>query len=244
MKFQPVRPKKVSAQIAEQIRSSILGGEFSPGDRLPPERELAEMFGVSRPTLREAINVLAAAGLVESYQGGGTIVKSLVETADGPPLSSLIRQDAERALDVIEVRKEIEASTGYYAARRALPEDIRTLERIVEGLRSNLDGYKPSENLDASFHLAIARSTHNFVWLHLMETLFDAMREFQKNVWRAVYLTPEDHHTLFEHHTRIFTAIRDHDSDGARQAMLDHLRFAEQKSADYVALRTKEREQA
>lgn len=239
MKFQPVRPKKVSAQIAEQIRSSILGGEFTPGDRLPPERELAEMFAVSRPTVREAINVLAAAGLVESYQGGGTIVRSLVETPDGPPLSSLIRQDAERALDVIEVRKEIEASTAYYAAKRALPEDIRALERIVGGLRSNLDGYKPSENLDASFHLAIARATHNFVWLHLMETIFDAMREFQKNVWRAVYLTPEDHHILFDHHTRIFAAIRDHDADGARQAMGDHLRFAEQKSADYVNSRPK-----
>jgi GntR family transcriptional repressor for pyruvate dehydrogenase complex len=234
MKFQPVRPKKVSAQIAEQIRSSILGGEFAPGDRLPPERELAEMFGVSRPTLREALNVLSAAGLVESYQGGGTIVKSLVEMDDGSPLLSLIRQDAERALDVIEVRKEVEASTAYYAAQRALPEDIRTLERIVEGLRGNLDGYKPSEELDANFHLAIARATHNIVWLHLMETIFDAMREFQKNVWRAVYLTPADHHILFDHHTRIFAAIRDRDADGARQAMLDHLRFAEQKSTAYV----------
>lgn len=234
MKFQPVRPKKVSTQIADQIRSSILGGEFAPGDRLPPERELAEMFAVSRPTVREAINVLAVAGLVESYQGGGTIVRSLVESGDQAPLSSLIRQDAERALDVIEVRKEVEASTAFYAAQRALPEDLRSLERIVDGLRENLEGFKPSENLDANFHLAIARATHNFVWLHLMETIFDAMREFQKNVWRAVYLTPEDHLTLFGHHERIFSAIRDRDAAAARLAMLTHLQYAEAKSKEYV----------
>lgn len=243
MKFQPVRPKKVSAQIADQIRSSILGGEFAPGDRLPPERELAELFAVSRPTVREAINMLAVAGLVESYQGGGTIVKSLVEAIAPLPLSNLIRQDAERALDVIEVRREIEASTAFYAAQRALPEDIRNMERIVEGLRENLDGYKPSENLDASFHLTIARATHNVVWLHLMETIFDAMREFQKNVWRAVYLTPEDHKTLFEHHSRIFSAISSRDADRARQEMLDHLNFAARKSREYIDLQLRETEQ-
>ena len=65
MVFKPIRPKKVSAQIAEQIRSSILAGEFAPGDKLPPERELAEMFGVSRPSVREALNILTSSGLVE-----------------------------------------------------------------------------------------------------------------------------------------------------------------------------------
>ncbi|MDA8414531.1 MAG: GntR family transcriptional regulator, partial [Desulfobacteraceae bacterium] len=89
MKFQPIKPKKVSSQIADQIRSSILSGEFAPGDKLPPERELAEMFSVSRPSVREALNMLASAGLVMSYQGGGTVVMSLVETATGNPLTEL-----------------------------------------------------------------------------------------------------------------------------------------------------------
>lgn len=71
MPFQPIKPKKVSSQIAEQIRTSILAGEFTPGEKLPPERELAELFGVSRPSVREALNLLASSGLVESYQGGG-----------------------------------------------------------------------------------------------------------------------------------------------------------------------------
>jgi GntR family transcriptional regulator, transcriptional repressor for pyruvate dehydrogenase complex len=234
MKFQPIKPKKVSSQIADQIRSSILAGEFAPGDKLPPERELAEMFGVSRPSVREALNVLASAGLVMSYQGGGTVVLSLVETAAGNPLTGLIRVEQERALDVIEVRKGMESWTAYYAAERALPEDLRRLEEIVDGMRRNLEGVMQSEDLDANFHIVIARATHNIVWLHLMQSLFDAMKEFQKSVWRAVYLTPEDHHLLYNHHRRIFEAIKDKDAPGARDAMIEHLTFAEQRSTAYV----------
>jgi GntR family transcriptional regulator, transcriptional repressor for pyruvate dehydrogenase complex len=235
MVFKPISPKKISSQIAEQIRSSILAGEFAPGEKLPPERELAEMFGVSRPSVREALNLLASSGLVMSYQGGGTVVMSLMETTAGNPMTELIRSQQERALDVIEVRKAIEASTAFYAAQRALPEDIRTMERIVDGLRENLEGLKPSENLDANFHLAIAKATHNIVWLHLMQNIFDAMKEFQQSVWRAVYLTGEDHHLLYQHHRRIFEAIRNRDPEAARAAMADHLNFAEQRSSAYVA---------
>jgi GntR family transcriptional regulator, transcriptional repressor for pyruvate dehydrogenase complex len=236
MNFKPIRPKKVSAQIAEQIRSSILAGEFSPGDKLPPERELAEMFSVSRPSVREALNMLSAAGMVEAYQGGGTVVKSLVETVSGGPLSDLIRGEQERALDVIEVRKGMEAWTSYYAAQRALPEDIRKLERIVNEMESNLEGIKPSQDLDANFHIVIAQATHNVVWLHLMQSIFDAMKEFQRGVWRAVYLTEEDHRELFRHHRDVYEAIRDKDSERARSMMLKHLTYAELRSSAYVKL--------
>ncbi|HEX8960786.1 MAG TPA: FadR/GntR family transcriptional regulator [Geobacteraceae bacterium] len=234
MIFKPIKPKKVSSQIAEQIRSSILAGEFNPGDKLPPERELAEMFGVSRPSVREALNILAAAGLVESYQGGGTVVKSLVETTTGPPLSELIKAERERALDVIEVRKCMEGWTAYYAAQRALPEDVRKLEAIVAEMERNLDGFKPSQDLDAHFHIVIAQATHNIVWLHLMQSIFDAMKEFQQSVWRAVYLTDEDHRNLFGHHREVFEAIRGKDPERARDVMLKHLTFAEQRSSAYV----------
>jgi GntR family transcriptional repressor for pyruvate dehydrogenase complex len=237
MPFQPIKPKKVSAQIAEQIRSSILAGEFSPGDKLPPERELAEMFGVSRPSVREALNILSSAGLVMSYQGGGTVVMSLVETSAGNPLTELIRSQQERALDVIEVRKCLESWTAYFAAQRSLPEDIRRMEEIIAGMERNLAEKTASEDLDANLHIVIARATHNIVWLHLMQSIFDAMKEFQQSVWRAVYLTAEDHHLLFEHHRTIFEAIRSRNPDAARDAMMVHLSFAEQRSAAYVTQR-------
>jgi GntR family transcriptional repressor for pyruvate dehydrogenase complex len=146
----------------------------------------------------------------------------------------LIRFKQERALDVIEVRKGMESWTAYYAAERALPEDLRRLEEIIDGMRRNLEGVKPSEDLDANFHIVIARATHNIVWLHLMQSLFDAMKEFQQTVWRAVYLTQDDHHLLFQHHSRIFEAVKEKDADGARNAMIAHLTFAEQRSTAYI----------
>ncbi|MDD2899118.1 MAG: FadR/GntR family transcriptional regulator [Desulfuromonadaceae bacterium] len=234
MNFQPIKPKKVSTQIAEQIRSSILSGEFAPGDKLPPERELAEMFGVSRPSVREALNVLASSGLVMSYQGGGTVVLSLVETSSANSLSELIRVQQDRALDVIEVRKCMESWTVWYAAQRALPDDVRRMEEIIEGMKQNLVVKQPSEDLDANLHIVIARATHNIVWLHLMQSLFDAMKEFQQSVWRAVYLTQEDHQLLFEHHNSIVQAIKAKDPQTARDAMVHHLTFAESRSNAYV----------
>lgn len=237
MNFQPIKPKKVSTQIAEQIRASILAGEFAPGDKLPPERELAEMFGVSRPSVREALNVLASSGLVMSYQGGGTVVKSLVESSSANPLSELIRVQQDRALDVIEVRKGMESWTAYYAAQRALPDDIRRMDEIIAGMKLNLEVRQPSEDLDANLHIVIARATHNIVWLHLMQSLFDAMKEFQQTVWRAVYLTHEDHQLLFEHHSAVVRAIKAKDPQAARDAMVHHLTFAEGRSSAYVSQR-------
>ncbi|MEI7817208.1 MAG: FadR/GntR family transcriptional regulator [Desulfuromonadales bacterium] len=234
MNFQPIKPKKVSTQIADQIRSSILAGEFAPGDKLPPERELAEMFGVSRPSVREALNVLASSGLVMSYQGGGTVVKSLVESSSANPLSELIRVEQERALDVIEVRKCMESWTTWYAAKRALPEDIRRMEDIIARMEHNLELKQPSEDLDANLHIAIARATHNIVWQHMMQSIFDAMKEFQQSVWRAVYLTLEDHRILFDHHSAIVQAIKAKDPQAARDTLVHHLTFAESRSSAYV----------
>jgi GntR family transcriptional regulator, transcriptional repressor for pyruvate dehydrogenase complex len=237
MKFTPIKPKKVSTQIAEQIRSSVLAGEFNPGEKLPPERELAEMFGVSRPSVREALNILTASGLVETYQGGGTVVRSLVENSAGMPLSELIRIDGDRALDVIEVRKGMESWTAWYAASRALPEDIRRLEAVIDGMAKNLDEFKPAEDLDAHFHMLVARATHNVVWSHMMQSIFDAMREFQRDVWRAVYLTDDDQNLLYQHHRRVYEMIRDRDPEGARDAMMEHLTFAQQRCSAFVSMR-------
>lgn len=234
MTFKPIKPQKMSAQIAEQIRTSILTAEFSPGEKLPPERELSELFGVSRPSVREALNILSAAGLVESHQGGGTIVKSLLELSAGTPLSVLIKNEQSRALDVIEVRKSMEANTAFYAASRALPDDVRKLEKIVAEMAVNITHNRPSIELDAHFHITVAQSTHNVVWLHLMQSIFDAMKEFQRGVWRAVYLTEDDHRSLYIQHSAVFEAIRDHQPELARDAMIAHLDFAEKRSSVYI----------
>ncbi len=234
MTFKPIKPKKISSQIAQQIRESILRGEFSPGDKLPPERKLTQMFGVSRPSVREALNMLASSGLVMSYQGGGTVVQSLIDADQDNALSELIRTQRERALEVIEVRKGIEALTAYYAAERATPEDIDRMEEILCRMDVQLKDKKPLEDLDAKLHLQIARATHNVIWLHLMQGIFDAMKDFQRGVWRNVYALGDDTRLLFDHHRRIVAAIRDHNANAARTAMAEHLTFSEKRCAHYI----------
>ena len=240
MIFQPIKPKKISSQIAEQIRSSILSGEYKPGDRLPSERELTEMFCVSRPTVHEAINILAATGLVKSSQGERSVVKSLVETSSVNPLSEMIRAELWRALDVIEVRKGVESWTAFYAAQRALPEDLRRMEVIVARMEQNLDELQSSEDLDANLHIVIARATHNIVWLHLMQNLFDATKAFMLRVWHGSKLASDEHRLLHQQHRAIIAAIKARDADAAREAMLTHLTFAEQRSTAYVTLKSHE----
>ena len=234
MGFTPIKPKNLSTQIADQIRSSIIGGELQPGEKLPSENRLAEMFGVSRPSVREALHILATAGFVESYQGGGCMVKSLVETTAGASLFAVPAAEQKRALDVIEVRKCMGGCTAYLAAQRALPDELRSLEAIVMEMEENLGGLKSSRDLNVEFHTAIARATHNIVWSHLVQSMFVAMDEFLKRVWHAVYLTDEDQKTLFAHHREVFEAIRDKDPDRAREMMLRHLTFVERKSSIYL----------
>lgn len=214
-----------------------MNAHFNPGEKLPPERDLAKLFAVSRPTLREALNILAAAGLIETHQGGGSTVKSLLDMSPGNPLADLIKNERERAMDVVEVRKSIEACTAFYAAERSLPEDLRKLEKIVEEMAENITRKEPSLELDALFHITVAQLTHNVVWLHLMQSIFDAMKEFQRGVWRAVYLTEDDHRTLYSQHRAVFDAINSRQPDQARDAMLAHLTFAELRSSTYIRLK-------
>ena len=235
MPFKPVTPKKISSQIADQIRESILAGEFAPGEKLPPEHELIRVFSVSRPSVREALNLLASMGLVTSYQGGGTVVRSLIDSRQGEALRDLIRTTLDRAIEVIEVRKCMESWAAFYAAQRALPDDIHKMKEILLLMEKNLIDMQSSEDLDASLHICIARATHNVIWFHTIQSLLEAMKEFQGGVWRVVYRTKKDYRLLYKQHAAIVAAICGKNAETARQAMLDHLIFAEQRSYAYLS---------
>lgn len=235
MNFQPTKPTRVSTQIAEQIRSSILAGEFTPGEKLPPERELAELFGVSRPSVRQAINMLASSGMVISSQGVGTIVLSMVDSTSETHLSELIRVEQERALDILEVRKGVESWTAFYAAQRALPEDLSRLQIVINAMERNHESGVNSLDFDVNFHILIARAAHNVAWLQLMQTLFDSMRKFQQRVWRSIYFPKEDYHAVYDFHRQIFEAIRDKNGLMAQKLMVEHLDIAQDRCIAYLS---------
>jgi GntR family transcriptional repressor for pyruvate dehydrogenase complex len=223
---EPERRGKTSHEVVTQLREMIHRGELRAGDRLPPERDLAKLLGVSRPTLRAGIRSLAAVGVLESRQGAGTfVVKS-----DGPPeldSSSLTMMASLRGFtntEMFEARRALEMAIASLAAGRATGEQLASLAEEMAGMYASLD--EPEQYLlhDMRFHQMVAASSGNRILTALMNmvatTLFDVRRQ-----------TVNQAHDLKESaemHRRIYRAIRDRDSEAAAAAMRDHLLLAQQ----------------
>jgi len=221
--FRSVKRQRVSDEIVGQVRALISKGVLKPGDRLPPERELIREFGVSRPSLREALKSLVAQGFLEVKQGDRTFVKSITSEKLQDPLSLLLKADTQKIFDLIEVRKAIEAWGAFHAAQRGSEEDIKQLEEIIEEMKEALDEGKSWEKQDADFHLAMAQATHNTIQTHIMSTIYDLLRESVARVFRDQGKAKK----LFNQHYRIFSAIKNRSPDKARERVLEHLNYVE-----------------
>ncbi|NIS62462.1 MAG: FCD domain-containing protein [Proteobacteria bacterium] len=215
------------------MKTLISQGKLQPGERLPPERELIKEFGVSRPSLREALNSLVAQGFLEVRQGNRTFVKSITAEKLQDPLSLLIKTDTQKIFDLIEVRKAMESWGSFHAAQRVTEEDLIRLEEIVGEMRAALDEGKSWEKQDADFHLAMAQATHNTIQTHLMFTIYDLLRESVARVFRDRGKAKK----LFQQHYRIFSAIKSRSPKKARERMLEHLNYVE---SEVKALRDQE----
>ncbi|KTC28688.1 transcriptional regulator PdhR, partial [Pseudomonas sp. ABAC61] len=181
MSFDQIRQRRLSDDIVERLEAMILEGTLTAGERLPAERALAEQFGVSRPSLREAIQKLTAKGLLISRQGGGNYVVQGVGSTFSDPLLHLLENNPEAQRDLLEFRHTLEASCAYYAAQRATSVDRERLTQAFEALQdcyARADDNSRSEEgaADARFHLAIAEASHNAVLLHTIRGLFDLLK--------------------------------------------------------------------
>ena len=221
--FRSVKRQRVSDEIVGQVRALISKGVLKPGDRLPPERELIREFGVSRPSLREALKSLVAQGFLEVKQGDRTFVKSITSEKLQDPLSLLLKADTQKIFDLIEVRKAMEAWGAFHAAQRGSEEDIKQLEEIIGEMKEALDEGKSWEKQDADFHLAMAQATHNTIQTHIMSTIYDLLRESVARVFRDQGKAKK----LFSQHYRIFSAIKNRSPDKARERVLEHLNYVE-----------------
>jgi len=220
--FKTIRHTKVSDEIVRQVKNQISEGILKPGDRLPPERELAKEFGVSRPSLREGLNILVAMGFLE-IKGKRTFVKSVASESVQNPLSLLIKADTQKIFDLIEVRKAIEVWGAFLAAQRATEEDIKQLEHTTEEMKKAFEEGRSWEKQDADFHLGIAQATHNTIQTHMMSTIYDLLRESVGTVFKDRSKVKK----LLDHHYRIFSAIKNHSPDKARERTLEHLNYVD-----------------
>lgn len=227
--FKPIRPKKISEEIVSQIKALISEGELKPGERVPSERELAALLGVSRPSVREAIMVLEAMGLVESRQGGGTFVRSLTESTLMDPLTNLVEKNPRMLHNLAEVRMGLETWSAYLAAKRATDNEIAELRSLVDEMeRQAGDGGWDAE-LDTRFHYTITAAAHNTIQLHVLNTVHGLFHTTIMVALSEFYRKKGYIDMLIKHHRTIMERIAARDPEGARQAMTVHLELVRNK---------------
>lgn len=233
--LEPIRPKKISEEIVSQVKQLISKGELKPGDRIPSERELATMLGVSRPSVREAIMVLEAMGFVESRQGGGTYVKALTEASIMNPLAKLVeKRDPELLRSLAEVRMGLESWSAYLAAQRATDSDIAEMRRLYKIMEKQAAKGGWSPDVDAEFHYAITAASHNSLQMHVLDSIHSLFHATIQVALMEFYQQEGHVQLLLNHHHDIMEAIAAHDPELARRKMVEHLAMVEEKMAQLL----------
>lgn len=208
-------PKKLYRRIADSIAAEIESGHYKPGDRLPTERELAVQFGVSRPSLREAMIALEIMGLIEAKQGLGITVSPPKHRS--PPIT-----DSEiGAFELIEARRLFEGEVAALAAPLVSDEQLSELENLIKDMGDSDQG--KAEKADRDFHMLIAQSTGNGAMVSSIENLWDwrYTSPLARNILaRAANLGMNDR---IREHTEILDALKTRSPVAARQSMHDHM---------------------
>jgi GntR family transcriptional repressor for pyruvate dehydrogenase complex len=207
---------KLYRRLADSIAAEIEAGKYQVGERLPTERELADAFGVSRPTLREALIALEMLGMIEARHGLGIYV-----TRAQMPVTAATYDFEIGAFELIEARRLFEGEAAALAAATIDPESLEELERLLT-LMADEDELK-GEDADKAFHMVIARATGNGAIIATVENLWDLRNRspLARNILtraRGGGLEPR-----IDEHRRVLDALKAHDPAEARQAMRDHL---------------------
>lgn len=215
-----VEPTRLYRQIAEQIAALIDSGEFAAGTRLPAERELATVLGVSRTSVREAIICLELAGRVEVRVGTGIFVcpPSSRDAPAGAP-----EADAPGPFELLAARQVIEGEIAALAARTIRRRDLALLRDTMERMRASDAEHRPRDQADREFHVTIAQATGNSALRTVVDRLWDARSH---PLWARIeqhFHTPALRARALEDHAAIVAALEARDADGARAAMHRHL---------------------
>jgi DNA-binding FadR family transcriptional regulator len=217
MPIQPVEPRRLYLQIADQVRSLIATGELRLGSRLPAERELAKRFGVSRPTLREALIALEVEGHVEVRPGSGIVVTT-------PQGAAWDGSGEEGPLEILRARILIEGEIAAEAAGAMKPKDIAALEQILVEMERQPADEPARVDADRRFHLYIAAKLANRVLLRLVTALFDQRDTPLARQFATDFDNAKTWAAVLAEHRRIGSALAARDPERARKAMRDHLR--------------------
>ncbi len=225
--LQPIKPKKISDQVFEQIRELIFRGQLKAGQQVMPERELAEALDVSRTTVRNAINKLVVLGLLEHKQGQGTFVR-FPDTRPGNPVAAAMEVEEATISDLLEVRMGLECNAAALAAQRASERDLQFMETSLEEIRIEVNSGRLGTEADTAFHMALAYATKNPVHVYLMKNFYDFLFVGIKKNLSHLYEAPENIDQILRQHSEIITAIKQKDPQKASMAMRRHIQFVQE----------------
>lgn len=210
------RATSVSTEIVSFLEELLRTGGLRPGDRLPPEREIATQLGVSRASVRDAMHELALKGLTERRPGRGTVV--LDTTSNVSPLLGALQEGERRFVEIADLRQVCEPSVAERAAERATDADLLRLDDTLR--RSSADlGVRAAVLLDEEFHSRIAEAAQNPLLVALVDVMHDWLRDFR----RSSHSTRAGRAKSIEGHLRIHTAVRARDAQAAYAAMREHI---------------------
>ncbi len=223
--FHPVGQDKVSDEIVHQIEQLVLEGVLRPGDQLPAERELAGQFGVSRPTLRQALAELEQAGLLVARQGGGTYVADVMRSVFAEPIIGLFGKHEKATADYLEFRAGIEAMAARWAAERATPADREILTAIMRRMEQAHELEDPGEEarLDVELHIAVSDASHNIVLIQSLRSIYNLLQHGVFYNRHLLYGFRNGREELLAQHRAIYNAVMARDPDGAEAAVRAHL---------------------
>jgi GntR family transcriptional repressor for pyruvate dehydrogenase complex len=234
MPFRPVEAARLAQSVVRQIELLILRGLLRPGERLPPERELAERMGVSRPSLREAISELQERGLLVARPGAGVYVAEMLGSAFSQALVSLFASHEEALFDYISFRRDLEGMAAERAARHGSETDLKVIAAVFAKMEAAHDKRNPADEaaLDAEFHLAIIEASHNIVMLHMMRAMFDLLKAGVFYNRQQLFKNRTTRDALLAQHRAIHEAIQARDAPAARVAAEAHMTYVESALSD------------
>jgi len=221
--LKPIKPKRISDQVLDQLLELVQRGEFKPGQKILPERELAEALTVSRTSVRDAISKMVAMGLLEQHQGQGTFVR-IPSDATNLLAEAMEAQDASLE-DLLEVRMGLECNAAACAARRATEEDIRFLEKSIQEMKEEVASGRLGTEADVSFHMSISFAMKNPLQVYIMKKFYDFLFYGIRENLAQLYEKPGNIEKILEQHSAVLSAIRNHDPDQAFASMQRHIRF-------------------
>ncbi len=234
MAYQRIRQPKLSDVIEQELERLIVEGILSPGQQLPPERELAKQFDVSRPSIREAIQRLEVKRLLTRRQGGGTFVSENIWKSFSDPLLNLLSSHSETQLDLLEARHAMEGIAAYFAAVRGTEEDFARIQDCLERIskaQSNHDVEVESAEV-MQFLIALTEAAHNVVLLHIVRSLAPLLEQNILQNFKLLCRRPEAVEKVSKHRANVVDAIVSGQPEKARKMSHSHLAYIEETLLD------------